>query len=595
MSEFTVGDTDFLLDGRPVRLLSGALHYFRVHEEQWAHRLAMLRAMGLNCVETYVPWNLHEPRPGDFRDVGQLGRFLDAAREAGLWAVVRPGPYICAEWENGGLPHWLTGHARTRDARFLGPVERWFGRLLPEIVSRQIDRGGPVLMVQVENEYGSYGSDGDYLDRLTGLLRAGGVSVPLFTSDGPEDHMLTGGSVPGVLATVNFGSHARGSFETLRRHRPTGPLMCMEFWCGWFDHWGAEHVVRDPEDAAQALREILECGASVNIYVAHGGTSFAGWSGANRAAGDSALGEAHEGALEPDVTSYDYDAPIDEHGHPTEKFWRFREVLSAYADTPPPEPPPAPAPLGAQAAVHLTEWAPLSSVLDTLGGPETEHAVPPTFEELDVDRGLVRYAVTVPGPRRPYPLSVRGLRDLAVVYVDGVRAGVLGEGDVRLAEPVAGHARVELWVESLGRVNYGPRIGEPKGITGGVLHERQFLHGVRARGLRLDAFEEGAVKEVPFRGLPSEGDEASPGLYRGAVTVHGAGDARLELPGWTRGFAWVNGFALGRYWSVGPQRSLYVPGPVLREGVNEVWVLELEGAGRAGAVLVPVGVGLGGG
>uniref|UniRef100_A0AAU2ABF9 Beta-galactosidase n=1 Tax=Streptomyces sp. NBC_00093 TaxID=2975649 RepID=A0AAU2ABF9_9ACTN len=591
MSEFTVGDTDFLLDGRPVRLLSGALHYFRVHEEQWAHRLAMLRAMGLNCVETYVPWNLHEPRPGDFRDVGQLGRFLDAVREAGLWAIVRPGPYICAEWENGGLPHWLTGHARTRDARFLGPVERWFGRLLPEIVSRQIDRGGPVLMVQVENEYGSYGSDGAYLDRLTGLLRAGGVSVPLFTSDGPEDHMLTGGSVPGVLATVNFGSHARVAFETLRRHRPTGPLMCMEFWCGWFDHWGTEHVVRDPEDAAQSLREILECGASVNIYVAHGGTSFAGWSGSNRAAGDGTLGEAHEGALEPDVTSYDYDAPIDEHGHPTEKFWRFREILSAYADTPPPEPPPAPTSLGTPVPVCLEERAPLTAVLDTLGGPETEHAVPPTFEELDVDRGLVRYTVTVPGPRRPYPLSVRGLRDLAVVYVDGVRAGVLGEGDVCLPEPVAGHARVELWVESLGRVNYGPRIGEPKGITGGVLHERQFLHGVRARGLRLDAFEEGAVKEVPFGELPSPSpDQDSRGLYRGTVTVRGAGDARLELPGWTRGFAWVNGFGLGRYWSVGPQRSLYVPGPVLREGTNEVWVLELEGAGRAGPVLVPVGL-----
>ncbi len=252
--------------------------------------------------------------------------------------------------------------------------------------------------------------------------------------------------------------------------------------------------------------------------------------------------EVHEGALEPDVTSYDYDAPIDEHGRPTEKFWRFREVLSAYTDSPLPEPPPAPAPLGASAAVHLSDWAPLAAVLDTLGGSETEHAVPPTFEELDVDRGLVRYAVTVPGPRQPYPLSVRGLRDLAVVYVDGVRAGVLGEGDVRLAEPVAGHARVELWVESLGRVNYGPRIGEPKGITGGVLHERQFLHGVRARGLRLDAFEERAVREVPFAGLPVRDAR---GLYRGTVLVRGAGDARLELPGWTRGFVWVNGFCLG--------------------------------------------------
>jgi beta-galactosidase len=568
MSEFTVGDTDFLLDGRPVRLLSGALHYFRVREEQWAHRLGMLRAMGLNCVETYVPWNVHEPRPGDFRDVRQLGRFLDAAGEAGLWAIVRPGPYICAEWDNGGLPHWLTGRLRTRDEEYLRHVERWFHQLLPEIVARQIDRGGPVLMVQVENEYGSYGCDQVYLRRLADLLRAEGVSAPLFTSDGPEDHMLTGGSVPGVLATANFGSHAREAFETLRRHRGEGPLMCMEFWCGWFDHWGAEHVLRDPQDAADALREILECGASVNVYMAHGGTNFGGWAGANR--GGGAL---HEGPLEPDVTSYDYDAPIDELGRPTEKFWLFREILAAYADGPLPDVPPAPAPLGASASVSLPQWASLDAVLETLGGPEAEYPVPPTFEELDVDRGLVRYEVTVPGPRQPYPLTLRGLRDLAVVYVDGVAAGVLTEEDAQLKEPVAGHARVELWVESLGRVNYGPRTGEPKGITGGVLHERQYLHGVRARGLRLDALDD--VAGVAFGALPGTG---APGLYRGTVEVRGAGDAFLELPGWTRGFVWINGFNLGRYWSMGPQRSLYVPGPVLREGVNEVWVLELQEA-----------------
>ncbi|MGN9760313.1 glycoside hydrolase family 35 protein [Streptomyces sp. SD31] len=585
MSEFRVGDEDFLLDGRPVRLLSGALHYFRVHEAQWGHRLAMLRAMGLNCVETYVPWNLHEPSPGHGRDVQALGRFLDAAREAGLWAIVRPGPYICAEWENGGLPYWLTAEvgarARTRDERYMAYVASWFRRLRHEIVPRQIDRGGPVIMVQVENEYGSYGSDAEYLRRLADLLREYGVTVPMFTSDGPEDHMLSGGSIPGVLATVNFGSHARVAFETLRRHRPDGPLMCMEFWCGWFDHWGGEHVVRDPGDAAAALREILECGASVNLYMAHGGTSLAGWAGANR--GGGAL---HDGPLEPDVTSYDYDAPIDEYGRPTAKFWAFREVLAEYAEGPLPEVPPAPASLGISTEAVLTGWAPLSDVLQTLGGPETSGPVPPTFEELGVERGLVRYEVTVPGPRQPYPLMVRGLRDLAVAYVDGEPAGVLTEEDACLKEPVAGYARVELWVESLGRVNYGPRLGEPKGITGGVLHERQYLHDVRARGLRLEALDDvERVRAVPSRELPEGG---APGLYRGTVTVRGAGDARLELPGFTRGFVWINGFGLGRYWSTGPQRSLYVPGPVLREGANEVWVLELaetarSGSGEAGA------------
>ncbi|MEE1741149.1 beta-galactosidase [Streptomyces sp. BE147] len=595
MADFTVGDDHFRLDGKPVRLLSGALHYFRVHEEQWDHRLAMLRAMGLNCVETYVPWNLHEPRPGRFRDVAALGRFLDAAERAGLLAIVRPGPYICAEWENGGLPVWVTGRfgrrVRTRDADYLAAVERWFRELLPQVVARQITRGGPVIMVQVENEYGSYGTDSVYLEWLAGLLRQCGVTVPLFTSDGPEDHMLTGGSVPGLPATANFGSQARAGFEVLRRHQPKGPLMCMEFWCGWFEHWGAGSVVRDPARAADALREILECGASVNIYMAHGGTNFAGWAGANRS------GPLQDQELQPTVTSYDYDAPVDEYGRPTEKFWLFRKVLAQYADGPLPELPPEPAGLRGRVRAALTEWAPLGDVLEALGDPETaELGAAPTFEELGVDRGLVRYRVGVPGPRRPYALGVSGLRDRAVVYVDGVRAGVLTEERGTLDEPVAGPAEVELWVESLGRVNYGPRLGEPKGITGGVLHERQYLHGVRARGLRLDAFESAeAVAAVPFTTVPfaaeptgttgatgATGATGTTGLFRGTFEVADAVDAAhagLELPGWTRGFVWVNGFCLGRYWSAGPQETLYVPGPVLRAGTNEVWVLELEGAG----------------
>ncbi|WP_405758558.1 beta-galactosidase [Streptomyces sp. NBC_01420] len=586
MADFTVGDDDFRIDGKPVRLLSGALHYFRVHEGQWDHRLAMLRAMGLNCVETYVPWNLHEPRPGGFRDVGALGRFLDAAHRAGLWAIVRPGPYICAEWENGGLPAWVTGRfgrrVRTRDAGYVDAVRAWFAQLLPQVVARQVDRGGPVIMVQAENEYGSYGTDTVYLGQLADLLTESGVVVPLFTSDGPEDHMLTGGSVPGLLATANFGSGAREAFRVLRRHQASGPLMCMEFWCGWFEHWGAPPVVRDPAQAAGALAEILECGASVNIYMAHGGTNFGGWAGANRS------GPLQDQGLLPTVTSYDYDAPVDEYGRATEKFRLFREVLAGYADGPLPALPPEPVGL-APVRAELTEWAPLPAVLDALGDEETaESGVPPTFEELGVDRGVVRYRVAVPGPRRPYALGVSGLRDRAVVYVDGVRRGVLSEESAALEEPVAGPAEVELWVESLGRVNYGPRLGEPKGITGGVLHERQYLHGVRARALRLDAFDEpGAVAGVPF--VPVDGAGGA-GLYRGTFeAAAGADHAGLELPGWTRGFVWVNGFCLGRYWSAGPQHTLYVPGPVLRDGVNEVWVLETEGAG---APFVELGPGL---
>ncbi|MFE3768892.1 beta-galactosidase [Streptomyces sp. NPDC059122] len=582
---FAVGERDFEVDGRPVRLLSGALHYFRVHEAQWGHRLAMLRAMGLNCVETYVPWNLHEPRPGELRDVAALGRFLDAVRAAGLLAIVRPGPYICAEWENGGLPSWLTGalgrRVRTRDTAFLRAVDGWWRALLPQVVARQCDRGGPVVLVQVENEYGSYGSDAEYLDHLARRLRELGVTVPLCTSDGAEDHMLTGGSVPGVLATVNFGSGARAAFAALRRHRGRGPLMCMEFWCGWFAHWGRAEEPRGAADAAAALREVLECGASVNVYMAHGGTSFGGWAGANRA------GELQDGALLPTVTSYDYGAPVDERGRPTEKFWRMREVLAEFAEGPLPELPEPEPVLAGPVGVVLSGWLSLDAVLEALGDAEVCAGVPPTFEEVGVDRGLVRYRVAVPGPREPYELRVVGLRDRAVTVVDGVRGSVLvEESGAGPADPagallgaVPGPAEVELWVESLGRVNYGPRLGEAKGITGGVLHERQYLHGVRARGLRLDALEGpagvAAVAGLGF-GAPAAGAR---GLHRGTVTVPagGVGDAVLELPGWTRGFVWVGGFPVGRYWSAGPQRGLFVPGPVLREGANEVVVLELEG------------------
>lgn len=306
------------------------------------------------------------------------------------------------------------------------------------------------------------------------------------------------------------------------------------------------------------------------------GTNFGGWAGANRS------GPHQDESFQPTVTSYDYDAPVDEYGRATEKFRLFREVLEAYAEGPLPALPPEPVGLAGPVRVELAEWAGLGDVLEALGDPETESGVPPTFEELGVDRGLVRYRVAVPGPRQAYPLGVSGLRDRAVVYVDGVRAGVLTEESGTLPEPVAGPAEVELWVESLGRVNYGPRLGEPKGVTGGVLHERQYLHGVRARGLRLGAFEAaGAVAGVSFGPVP--GAPGGTGLFRGTFSVEGTDGvdhAGLELPGWTRGFVWVNGFCLGRYWSVGPQRTLYVPGPVLRDGANEVWVLELEDAGE---------------
>ncbi len=574
MVELAVVGDGFLRDGRPHQVLSGALHHFRVRPEQWRHRLRMLRAMGLNCVETYVAWNLHEPAPGrfDFTGIADLSRFLTEAAEEGLDAIVRPGPYICAEWDNGGLPSWLTGRPgrriRCHDADYLAAVDAWFDELIPVVAAHQVTRGGNVIMVQVENEYGSYGSDKDYLRHLADGLRARGVDVPLFTSDGPEDFMLGGGTLPGVLATVNFGSDPEGAFAALRRFRPDEPLFCMEFWCGWFDHWGDEHVTRDPADAADVLRRIVQAGASVNVYMAHGGSNWGGWAGANRADG-------HLGALQPDVTSYDYDAPIDERGAPTEKFWLMRDVLTAHTGVEPPPVPPA-APLLPAGQVALTESLRLFGVLDVLSPAPVRAAMPPSFEELGLVHGLTLYRAELPGPRQAYPLTVDGLADRAHLFVDGALAAVLTEtGDAAEVAVPGTRATVDLLVESMGRTNYGPLVGERKGITGAVRHAQQFVHGFTA--YPMDLME---PPPLPWGAAPT-GDatlpSGGPTFHRGWLDVTAPADTYLSVPGGTKGYLWINGHLLGRYWSAGPQRTLHVPWPLLRAGRNEVLVLELDG------------------
>ncbi|GAB3671651.1 beta-galactosidase [Actinocorallia lasiicapitis] len=549
MVRFEIGESDFLVDGKPFRILSGALHYFRVRPEQWRHRLELMRAMGLNTVETYVPWNYHEPRRGEHRLLEELDAFLAETAAAGLYAIVRPGPYICAEWENGGLPSWVKGRVRTSDPEFLEQVEHWFDLLIPRIAEHQVTHGGNVLMVQVENEYGSYGSDAHYLEALVDMLRESGIDVPLFTADGPEDHMLTGGSIPGILATGTFGSDPEGNLATMRRHRQSGPLMCSELWIGWFDHWGREHHTRPAADAADTLDRLLAAGASVNLYMAHGGTNFGLWAGGNR--------DLESGAYLPQATSYDYDAPISEDGRPTAKYWAFREVLTRYQDAPEP---PAPLPVLPPMTVALTERADL----DDLALPEVYRPNPPSFEELGLGQGLVRYRVEIPGPRQDYPLTVDGLRDRARLSVDGVRVAELTEDSAPVQ--IGGPARVELLVESLGRIGYGPRLGETKGITA-LRHERQYLHGVSATPIPLDDLS--ALKFTPGSGKP-------PVFLRGGFTVAEPADTFLALPGFGAGVVWINGFCLGRHRAEGPQRTLFLPGPLLRAGDNELIVLELD-------------------
>ncbi|GIG29711.1 glycoside hydrolase family 35 protein [Cellulomonas marina] len=594
MTTFTIGEHDFLEDGRPVRLLSGALHFTRIHPGHWRDRVRTARLMGLDTIETYVMWNEHAPTPDRFDTDGRLDlvAFLRVVQDEGMRAIVRPGPYVCAEFDNGGLPAWLTADPqvglRRREPRFMAAVERYLRQVYALVAPLQVDRGGPVVLVQVENEYGAYGDDHDYLRELVRITRDAGITVPLTSIDQPEPEMLRAGSVPELHSTGSFGSRAVERLATLRAAQPTGPLMCAEFWCGWFDHWGAHHHTTDAAASAAELDALLAAGASVNVYMVHGGTSFGLTSGAN-----------DKGVYQPTLTSYDYDAPIDEAGRPTEKFWRFREVIARYAPVPDEVPEPAkPAPetsaplrpvVGLLAAAErLAPWR----VHDEDGGRTTGTGhrgagVPPTHDDLGHWRGFVAYRTTLTGGDGPAVLRVAEVRDRAQVLLDGAPVGVLHRDhhDTALVLP-RGHGELTVLVEDQGRVNYGPRLGEPKGLVGPVRLDGAPVGGWSTLAVDHDGLVgvvHGVLREGPAAagGAPAAADGrplAGPVLARAELVLDEPADLFLDTRGWGKGLAWVNGFALGRYWSRGPQRTLYVPGPATRAGVNELVVLELGAA-----------------
>jgi beta-galactosidase len=567
MSTFSIGDEDFLLDGQPVRILSGALHYFRLHPDQWADRIRSARELGLNTIETYVPWNAHAPVRGDFRTDGilDLGRFLDEVAAQGMWAIVRPGPYICAEWAGGGLPGWLfTAGAGVRraEATYLAAIEEYYAAVAEIVVPRQVDRGGPVVLVQVENEYGAYGDDHEYLRTLVKLLRATGITTPLTTIDQPEPWMLDNGSLPELHKTASFGSRSAERLATLRRHQPTGPLMCAEFWDGWFDSWGRHHHTTRPEDSARELDALLAAGASVNLYMLCGGTNFGLTNGAN-----------DKGTYVPIATSYDYDAPLDEAGRPTAKYWAFREVIARYTAVPEvtaPDPEPAPV-----LTAPLRASVPLWDVLDLLG-QEVVHDHLPTVDELAHHEGFALYRAL--DPVEPGVLELAEVRDRAQLFVDRGAVAVLSRdhGERRAVLPRSGG--LELLVEDLGRVNYGPRIGEPKGLVGPASLDGSPLTRWAVRPLVLDDVSTLAARVragAPVADRPIGGPAFAVADFD---TPRPDADHFLDTSGWGKGVAWVNGFCLGRFWSRGPQRTLYVPAPVLRAEGNELLVLVLDGA-----------------
>jgi beta-galactosidase len=624
---FEIGEEDFLLDGHPHRILSGAIHSFRVHPDLWADRIHKAKEMGLNTIETYVAWNDHEATPGDFDFTGRrdLGRFLDLVAAEGMHAIVRPGPYICAEWWNGGLPPWLFADSsvgiRRNEPQFLAAVRRYLEALAPILLPRQIDNDGPVVLVQIENEYGAYGSDPEYLEALVAMHREVGFTVPFTTVDQPMGTMLDDGSLPMLHKTGSFGSRVTERLATLRTAQPTGPLMCSEFWDGWFDSWGEHHHLTSAADSAGALEELLSAGASVNIYMFHGGTNFGFTNGAN-----------DKGVYRPIITSYDYDAPLDEAGLPTEKYRAFQAVLARYAEVPAlvgtaGEVDPttaeleamlAPAPslqnddrFGLEASptpapslpFRFDRGRPLAELLPHVA-TWSNHDSAPTMDELGQSTGLMLYRTEVDLPTAGV-LTIAEVRDRAQVFLDGKPVGVLSreDGEHALVLPAARHSVLEFLVEDQGRVDYGVRIGEAKGLIGPVALDGVELgrwsvarlgieHAFVEGGAALDALRAGAGSADAGAGAGAGSDAhpsvlAGPAFALGSVVIDGPPTDRfLALDGFTKGVAWVNGFCLGRYWARGPQRTLYVPGPVLREGVNEIVVFELQAAATRDARLL---------
>lgn len=565
MPTFAIGDRDFLLDGEPFRILSGAIHYFRVHPDLWADRIHKARLMGLNTIETYVPWNEHSPTPEEFITHGglDLGRFLDLVAAGGMHAIVRPGPYICAEWDNGGLPAWLftdpTIGVRSSEPGYLAAVDHFMERLLPIVVERQITQGGPVILFQIENEYGAYGSDKVYLQHLVDTAKRAGVDVPLFTCDQPFGTMIEDGSLPGLHKTGTFGSRARERLAFLRERQPDGPLMCAEFWNGWFDNWGTRHHTTDAAASAAELDALLTAGASVNIYMFHGGTNFGFTNGAN-----------DKGIYEPTITSYDYDAPLTEDGYPTDKYFAFRDVIAQHAQVP--ESLPSRRPAAPDQMLLMTASVPLLEVVDALGEALHIPGPVPTVERTGQYRGFFLYEASVESGG---VLTFEEIRDRAQFFLEGAPIGVLSRELGERSITLPGGGRLAVLLEDQGRVNYGKRIGEVKGLIGPAKLNGQEIHGWNVRSLdfaRLAALSSEATPLDPHAGA------GGPSICFAQFKLDQPGDRYLRLDGWTKGSVFINGFNLGRYWSRGPQRTLYIPGPALREGINELAIVELHGS-----------------
>jgi beta-galactosidase len=568
---FAVANGQFTLDGKPFQVISGEMHYPRIPRAYWRDRFRMAKAMGLNTITTYVFWNLHEPQPGvyDFSGNNDVAEFIREAQQEGLYVILRPGPYVCAEWEWGGYPSWLLKDhdivVRTNDAKFMEASALWLARLGHELAPLQIGNGGPIILTQVENEYGSFGHDHEYMQQVhRQLVDAGFTKSQLYTADGPEQ--VPDGSLPDLPVGINFGGEKEGDaqkdFATLKKYRPNGPFINSEYWAGWFDHWGGKHAHTNAEAQLANYKWMLEQGYSVSIYMFHGGTSFGWMNGAN----------SNGKNYEPDVTSYDYDSALDESGRPTPKYLAMRDIIAKATGKTPPPVPDVPAPMKVPDAA-LPETASLWDNLPLAISSENVQ----TMEDIGQAYGWILYRTHVKADAAG-ELMLDQLHSYAQIYVNKKIVGTIDRrlNQDRISIEAKVGAQLDILVENTGRVNFGLRInGERAGITKQVT-----LAGKQVLGWEIYPLPMTHPDKLRFAKKACEG----PCFYRGSLSLGTTADTFIDTTAFTKGQLWLNGLALGRIWNIGPQRTLYAPMPFLRQGSNDVIVFDAQGKGSGGTL-----------
>jgi beta-galactosidase len=558
----TVSAQGFRLNGKPFQIISGELEYARIPRADWRNRLRMVRAMGLNSITVYIFWNLHEPQPRvyDFSGQNDVAEYLREAQQEGLYVILRPSPYVCAEWDLGGYPSWLlkdhSMQLRSTQPQFMAAATRWMHRLGQELAPLQASHGGPILAVQIENEYGSFGNDHAYMEQMRQLvLDSGFTGSLLYTADGAD--LVDQGGFPDLLSGIDFGTgDAKHSIALLKKSRPTSPVYVAEYWDGWFDHWGDKHQTTDAAQQEAEIRSILEQGGSISLYMVHGGTSFGWMNGANN----------DHGAYQPDVSSYDYDAPIDEAGRPRSKYFAFRKLITQVTHTTPP-PVPQTAPLLNFPPITLNRSLSLWSALP----PPIQAAQPPSMEDLDQAYGYILYRTRISGTSGRQTLSFAALHSYARVYLDGRLAGTVDRrlGQQSLDLNLTGSQQLDVLVENSGRINFTTALrGERAGI----------VDAVSLAGKPLTGWQ---VFPLPLASPPANGYQqqscTGPCIYQSEFTLSQTGDTYLNTEHLGKGVVWVNGHLLGRFWNIGPMGSLFLPGAWLKAGANQITVLDLNG------------------